>query len=155
MTTEQNTDGGVTPVTAGPMQPPELRYDEQGRRLCGAHRSDGEPCSAPAMIGQRVCRMHGGSAPQARHRARLRLMELVDPAVATLARELVGAPRSADRIRAAAEVLDRAGFVRGGGEVTADEARALLIERIRAIKAQAEAEQAQNDASDDERGTDS
>lgn len=154
MTTEQ-TPTGTTDATAGPMQPPELRYDDQHRRLCGAHRSNGEPCSAPAMVGQRVCRMHGGSAPQARHRARLRLMELVDPAVATLARELVGARRSADRLRAAAEILDRAGFVRGGGEVSADEARALLIERIRAIKAQAEAEQAQNDASDAEGGTDS
>jgi hypothetical protein len=31
---------------------------------CSAHRSDGEPCSAYAITGGRVCVAHGGAAPQ-------------------------------------------------------------------------------------------
>lgn len=109
------------------------RYDKQNRRLCKAHRSDGKLCQSPAMLGSRVCRMHGGAAPQARRKARLRLAELVDPAIATLAREMVKAERSADRQRAANSVLDRAGFSRAQ-KVQLDDAKAVLRERLRDIR---------------------
>ena len=57
---------------------------------CRAKRRDGKPCGNRPMAGQSVCRMHGGSSPQARakaaerlaeHRARRTLAELeqVDP----------------------------------------------------------------------------
>jgi hypothetical protein len=57
--------------------------------------------------------MHGGAAPQVRRAAQFRLWELVNPAIAVLAREMTNdRAKPADRIRAAAEVLDRAGLPR-------------------------------------------
>lgn len=145
---ETDMDSAVAPLvpqTDGTVQeqgvtvtPEGLRYDDQGRRLCGAKRTNGQPCRAPAMAGQRVCYKHGGAKPSARRAARLRLMELVDPAVATLAREMVQADSSRDRQSAANSILDRAGIARTVKEVSVEESRALLIERIRAIKARAE-----------------
>lgn len=43
-------------------------------RKCRAHRKDGEPCGNYAIAGGRVCRMHGGSAPQVRRKARERIV---------------------------------------------------------------------------------
>lgn len=45
-----------------------------GRR-CRAHRSDGAPCGAYAIVGATVCRAHGGAAPQVRRAAARRLAE--------------------------------------------------------------------------------
>lgn len=42
----------------------------KGRQQCEAHRRDGHRCSAPAIPGGWVCRVHGGSAPQVRSAAR-------------------------------------------------------------------------------------
>ena len=107
-----------------------VRYDAQGRRLCKAlRRHTGEPCSSPAMRGQDVCRMHGGGAPQNRRKAKLRLLELVDPAIATLAREMTQADTSADRRHAAIAILDRAGFGRET-RITGGDARELLVKRL-------------------------
>lgn len=90
-----------------------VRFDDQGRRLCTARaKTTGEDCNAPAMRGQVVCRKHGGSTKSAKAKAQLRLAQLVDPAVATLAREMVNADKSTDRQRAANSILDRAGFGR-------------------------------------------
>lgn len=106
------------------------RYDQQGRRLCSAQRSNGRgPCRAPAVTGMKVCRTHGGSSPQARNKARLRLAELVDPAIATLAREMAQADKSADKQRAANSILDRAGVGRAG-DSDAETAKELLLERL-------------------------
>ena len=44
-------------------------------RKCTAHRTDGKPCSAWAMIAQEVCHAHGGLAPQARYAAYVRQTE--------------------------------------------------------------------------------
>jgi hypothetical protein len=38
-------------------------------RRCRAHRKNGEPCKAFAIVGGFVCRMHGGATRQARYRA--------------------------------------------------------------------------------------
>jgi hypothetical protein len=62
---------GVPAVTR---QPPE------GQLRCpplhhSALRSDKQPCQAFAIVGGRVCRAHGGSAPQVRQAARLRAAE--------------------------------------------------------------------------------
>lgn len=114
-----------------------LRVDDQGRRLCSAQRSNGNgPCRAPAVGGQRVCRTHGGSSPQAKRKASLRLAELVDPAIATLAREMVQADGSADRQRAANSILDRAGVPRVSKEIAADDSRSILLTRLREIREQ-------------------
>jgi hypothetical protein len=65
--------------------------------------------------------------------AQLRLLELIDPAIARLAHEMDKAARSADRQRAANSILDRAGVVRSTTP-DADLARALLIDRLRVFK---------------------
>jgi hypothetical protein len=86
--------------------------------ICSANRSNGAKCKAPAITGARVCRVHGGSAPQVIAAARRRLLLLVDPALGVLAqavrvRSKVVAKHwepSASEIAAAREILTRAGI---------------------------------------------
>lgn len=112
-----------------------------GQRRCGARRRDGQQCGQPAMSGATVCRMHGGKAPQVQRAARLRLIDLIDPAIATLAREMTNQDaRPGDRIKAAAEVLDRAGVPRNV-EVSSEDARNLLEQRLLQMLADRRAEQ--------------
>lgn len=112
-----------------------LRQDAQGRYLCSARRSNGEACRAPAMRGMRVCRVHGGSSPQAKRKAALRLAELVDPAITTLAKELVNQDAApSDRLRAANSILDRAGVPRVTREVDAETSREVLVTRLRELR---------------------
>lgn len=103
------------------------------RVTCTAKNRQGNRCGNSPEPGTNVCRLHGGAAPQVRRKATLRLMELVDPAIATLAREMARADKSADRQRAANSILDRAGVVRQG-DPDADLARALLVERLIALR---------------------
>jgi hypothetical protein len=77
----------------------------------------------------RVCRMHGGASPGAKRKAALRLLELVDPAIATLAREMAQADTSKDRQSAANSILDRAGYGRAQ-MVEVGDARQMLIQRL-------------------------
>lgn len=84
--------------------------------------------------------MHGGKTPQVQRKAALRLLELVDPAIATLAREMAQADKSSDRLRAANSILDRAGVVRKS-EVTTTDARALLMRRLEELVQTATGEQ--------------
>jgi hypothetical protein len=108
------------------------------KRVCTAKRSNGEACNKPPIKGGTVCATHGGSAPQVRRKAALRLLELVDPAIAVLAREMVQADKSADRQRAANSVLDRAGVPRTATVIDGESAKALLVERINALRGEAE-----------------
>jgi hypothetical protein len=96
---------------------------------CTATNRQGQPCQNPAREGSTVCRNHGGNAPQVRRKANLRLIELIDPAIGTLAREMVQAGKSNDRQAAANSILDRAGVPRKA-EISSDDARALLLERL-------------------------
>lgn len=107
-----------------------IRYDAQQRRLCAAHRKDGQPCNAPAMDGQRICAKHGGSSPQAKRAARLRMLDLIDPAITQLAR-IVASPdtRDTDRLKAIEMILDRTGYPKGY-QVTVEDARAVLADRL-------------------------
>ena len=112
----------------------EPRYNAQGQLLCHVTaRGTGQPCRGIAMRGQKVCRIHGGSSPQAKAAAKRRLLELVEPAIARLAEEVDGADMSKDRLKAAEMILDRTGF---GKEmkVEFDDVRDLLVERLRALK---------------------
>lgn len=43
-------------------------------RPCWAHRADGQPCQAFAVLGSRVCTAHGGRAPQVQSAAHQRLI---------------------------------------------------------------------------------
>jgi hypothetical protein len=102
-------------------------------RTCTARTRSGRGCRNAPIDGATVCRMHGGAAPQVKRAAQIRLLELIAPAIATLAREMATAPFSADRQRAANSILDRAGVVKQGGP-DADLARTLLIERLMTLK---------------------
>ena len=79
--------------------------------LCSAKTKSGNRCKAQAIAGATVCRKHGGGAPQVREAARLRLLMLVDPALARLGK-LVRSKYTKDPIALAAikDVLDRAGL---------------------------------------------
>lgn len=75
---------------------------------CTAHsKGTGLPCKQPAIAGGRVCRFHGGSAPQVRNKAAMRLATLVDPAVAKLAKIINSKSTGALELRAVVDVLDR------------------------------------------------
>lgn len=104
------------------------------KRQCTAHRRDGQRCTQSPIRGGTVCRMHGGSAPQVQKSARAYLAEQVQPSITRLVKERDGAPKSADRIRAAVALLDRAGF---GAKMTieVDDNREMLIERLRDLRA--------------------
>lgn len=120
---------------SGDMQP---RVDDHNRVLCSAHASrTGELCRAPAMHGQRVCRLHGGGTQASKAKAKLRLAGLVDPAIATLAREMVNGDTSAARQSAANSILDRAGWGRVT-RVEAVDARQVLLDRLRELRDAAE-----------------
>lgn len=120
-------------------------YDPKaGRPRCTADNRQGARCGNRPIAGGVVCRNHGGSAPQVRKAARLRLLELVDPALAALADvlerdvEIVhdekGAPHVvptfAERTKAAEAILDRTGHPRRR-ELDLGDARSRLLERIR------------------------
>ncbi len=47
---------------------------------CQATTRSGEPCSLPPRLGQRVCRMHGGSSPQAEAAAAERVLSGIEEA---------------------------------------------------------------------------
>lgn len=103
---------------------------------CQATNKQGLDCTRPAVPGATVCRYHGGAAPQVQRKAKLRLLELVDPAIATLAREMASAEKSADKQRAANSILDRAGFGRVTKIENAD-ARELLRDKLIELRDQA------------------
>lgn len=90
-------------------------------RRCRAHKRDGSACGRWAIAGGTVCPSHGGRAPQVRSAAQLRLADLVMPALTTIAREMATSPISAVRLRAAQDLLDRAGIARGGDFLTSRE----------------------------------
>ena len=91
-----------------------MRRDDQGRRLCTAKRSDGQPCRAPARHGATVCNAHGGRAPQVIHKAQSRVFEALDPVLASLIDMALDSDLSPrDRIAASRLVLDVAGLVGG------------------------------------------
>lgn len=119
------------------------------RRQCTAKNRAGERCKQAPIKGGTVCRNHGGSAPQVRRKATLRLLELVDPAIGTLAREMVQADKSADRQRAANSILDRAGMPRTATVIDGESAKALLVERINALRGEAEMDPLTDDEKDD------
>lgn len=100
---------------------------------CTARARSGNRCGQKAILGGTVCRFHGGAAPQVKRRAALRLAELVDPAIGTLAREMVKADKSSDRQRAANSILDRAGIARAPSSEL-DAARTMLMERLLAAR---------------------
>jgi hypothetical protein len=74
-------------------------------------KQSGQRCRRDAIAGGTVCPTHGGSAPQVRASARLRLAALVDPSINVLDKLLKDRKKEpALAYRAAVAVLDRNGF---------------------------------------------
>lgn len=109
---------------------------------CSAKSSRSQQrCRKRAISGGRVCRTHGGGAPQVKRKAALRLIELIDPAIATIARVMTDQnAKPSDRLRAAENVLDRAGVPRSTEVTNTDTAQELLVERLITIRDTREAE---------------
>ena len=104
-------------------------------RQCHAKaKQTGNRCKNPAIHGGTVCRYHGGAASQVKRSARLRLAELVDPAIAALNVALNDDDVSTgDKLKAAEAVLDRAGYPRRT-QVDVGDARERLAERIAQLR---------------------
>ena len=147
-----------------PLTPPPPSYDGEptpttddptaGGHFCGARRKQGQIDADRAAgnpnpwpfcrmragrgtdhVGIGACRNHGGATPSARTAARLRLDELVGPAIATLARIIADPEVPASiRLRAAQDVLDRSGYPRRL-DIDVDAAREQLVDRIVALQA--------------------
>ena len=77
---------------------------------CTARNRSGSQCGLPAIPGATVCRMHGGSAPQVRQKARERILAAAEPALAEMIRLATKAKNESVRRQAAAYILDRAGL---------------------------------------------
>src|SRR5262245_49174819 len=87
---------------------------------CTAHSSrTGERCRKAPIAGSNVCRTHGGAAPQVQAKARARILALVDPALAELARIVNEGEADNVRLAAARDILDRAGL--GAKQIVANE----------------------------------
>jgi hypothetical protein len=65
----------------------------------------GQRCRRRPMLGQLVCDIHGGKAPQALAKAEDRMRDLIHPAITSLRRQI-----DANEFQAARYVLDWAGF---------------------------------------------
>lgn len=120
-------------TTVDPKDALDLKDARDPRRCRATSSTTGNPCGRWSIPGGTVCKHHGGAAGQVRRKAALRLLELVEPAIARLKEEMDTAEKSADRLRAADSILDRAGVVRGVA-VDVDTARALLIRRLMELR---------------------
>lgn len=120
----------MTHGTPLPMKP--IRVDAYNRRLCSAHRTNGDECRAPAIKGGTVCRVHGGSAGHVKAAAERRLLEAVDPLITELLRlALDDDNETRVRLLAIRDALDRAGLgaVRKS-EITVEDAMAVIDAEI-------------------------
>jgi hypothetical protein len=97
---------------------PQTQLHTDGRKegLCTARaKSTGKACTRPAIPGGRVCRFHGGAAPQVREAARQRLAALASLAIAKMA-TILNAKKNdphigvQQQLACARDVLDRSGF---------------------------------------------
>ena len=89
--------GGVVPVRPVGTAPMDHMP------LCGATRRDGGLCRQPRMKGTTRCRIHGGSAPQVRRKAK----ELVAQSIIERDARHYGQPRNISAIDALTEELHR------------------------------------------------
>ncbi|MGF6823289.1 glutamine synthetase adenylyltransferase [Microbacterium sp. ZKA21] len=107
------------------------RPSNPARQCTAKAKSTGERCGNPVVPGATICRHHGGAAAQVQRRAGLRLMEVVDPAIATLVRVMVHSPNMSEQMRAADSLLDRAGIGRSGEAAPGmDELIVVIEERL-------------------------
>lgn len=87
-----------------------VRALQDGVRCSAKSKRSGVQCNNARMLGQTVCRMHGGATQASRAKGRERLLEAVDPLYAELVRLALN-PAKDDAVKLAAirDALDRAG----------------------------------------------
>jgi hypothetical protein len=93
--------------------PMKGNYAGHERQCAATCKRTGSRCTKLAMKGGRVCRVHGGGAPQVKKSARERLEALVDPAINTLRTVIRTGLKTGDTpsaVRASLGILDRTGF---------------------------------------------
>ena len=73
-------------------------------------KQSGQQCSRYKTPGHKVCYYHGSDSPQAKSKVDRLFALAADIALETLVNEVQQAESSADRIRAARSILDRAGY---------------------------------------------
>lgn len=129
-------DGRPTTGTHGrPVHDPEkgrprCTADSKTKLKDGAERGTPEArCGLRPSPGATTCQWHGSKAPQTQKAAKLRLLELVDPAIVQLGRVLKSAEKDSDKLRAVENIMDRAGFPRGA-EVTVQDAKDAIMRRL-------------------------
>lgn len=86
-----------------------------GGNRCTAHLTDGSGrrCKKNAILGGNVCGTHGGSAPQVRAKAHLRLLAASDRVAGALVAIAMDKKQpAAARVQACRDILDRAGLKR-------------------------------------------
>lgn len=104
--------GAAEPSKLGPMEPTwKDGRNPDPSRMCTARRTNGEPCRRIAVMGAVVCPVHGGSAPQVKAAARVRIERAAD----RMAKELLGIAADettppAVRLAAIRDALDRSGL---------------------------------------------
>lgn len=110
-----------------------IRRDADGRRLCHAQRKDRSGlCGGLAVADSKVCRFHGGTTKAAKTAASARrlLFDAAPRAVRVLVEQAEDESLDAStRQRAAASVLDRAGYG-PKSEVTVTDAETLLRDKL-------------------------
>lgn len=79
------------------------------RRKCKAIKKTGIRCGKWAIKGGSVCPTHGGSAPQVKKKAALRLLAMVEPALVELEELVVQNGHLPTKLGAIRTVLERAG----------------------------------------------
>ena len=87
--------------------PTGLEARKHSGSVCTAKRRDGTQCTNFAINGAKVCRMHGGSAPQVRAAAQVRILMASDTAVAKLVK-LLSSKDERVVLAAAKDLADRA-----------------------------------------------
>lgn len=101
------------------------------RQCTAKSKTSGQRCKKYAIPGGTVCTSHGGKAPQVKRKAQLRLLELVDPAIITLARLMASGETDQVKLQAAKDILDRAGVPRQTeATVKVEDARELLLLKL-------------------------
>jgi hypothetical protein len=103
------------------------------RQCTATSKQSGERCRRMVQLGYTVCFIHGARSRGAQEKAKLRLIALVEPALATVATIMATSDSDALRLRAAENVLDRGGLPRGV-TISGDDARALLAEKLLAYR---------------------
>ena len=90
-----------------------LERNDRGR--CVAHKPSGARCLRAAISGATVCSVHGGSAPQVKQAARVRLEMASDKMAKNLLDIAETAESEAVKLNATKDALDRGGLAAGIG----------------------------------------